>query len=624
MSLLSKDWEAVQKKTFTKWANSKLKLKGVAPIENDMAEEFKNGVKLIQLLEAIGDESLGKYNPTPKMRIHEIENINLALKYIADHDVKLHNMGAPEIADGNEKLVLGMIWTIILRFSIADISEEGKNAKEGLLLWCQRKTKGYKDVDVKNFTDSWADGLAFCALIHRHRPDLLNFDECDKADARNNCEKAFEVAEKELGIARLLDAEDIVDMPKPDERSVMTYVASLFHYFSQYDKVETAGRRIAKFVGAQRDVLNMQTDYEERMGKLLAAQNEKIASWEAATFDGTYDDAMSQDKDFNDYKGSLKREWVQERTDLEALIGQVKTKAQLASLPPYNPPEGSTLGDLESAFTKLSDAESSRRKTISEKVNEIKDALCREFADKANAINDEIHAIDTKLVAVDTGAELEAQLEQVKEIKGETEAVPAKISELETIDAKLNNAHIEVNSYTVFSVADLQFNLQLLQTALTVKQSFLENSIVSRDNSSVSNEQLAEFEETFRHFDLDNSNTLTPNEFKAGMSALGLDPSDEEFEELFKKVSGDTEFISFEQFVEYMVEISEDKASPEQLRESFKAVAGPKDYVTEQDFQIAQVPEESYKHLLSQIPPKEGVEGGYDYPAYLAALFPEA
>lgn len=64
----------------------------------------------------------------------------------------------------------GMIWTIILRFAIAGLSEEGLSAKQGLLLWCQRKTEPYDNVDIKDFSGSFQDGLAFCALIHRHRP----------------------------------------------------------------------------------------------------------------------------------------------------------------------------------------------------------------------------------------------------------------------------------------------------------------------------------------------------------------------------------------------------------------------------------------------------------------------
>jgi len=85
-----------------------------------------------------------------------------------------------EIVDGNLKMTLGMIWTIILRFAIQDISVEELSAKEGLLLWCQRKTAPYKNVNVQNFHMSFKDGLAFCALIHRHRPELIDYDSLKK------------------------------------------------------------------------------------------------------------------------------------------------------------------------------------------------------------------------------------------------------------------------------------------------------------------------------------------------------------------------------------------------------------------------------------------------------------
>ena len=124
--------------------------------------------------------------------------------------VKLESIGANDIVDGNPTLTLGLIWTIILRFQIQEIEIEGedsKSAKEALLLWCQRKVAGYPGVNIKNFTTSWRDGLAFNAIIHKHRPDLFDFSKLDPSNARYNLEHAFAIAEKELGMARLLDVD---------------------------------------------------------------------------------------------------------------------------------------------------------------------------------------------------------------------------------------------------------------------------------------------------------------------------------------------------------------------------------------------------------------------------------
>ena len=98
-------------------------------------------------------------------------------------------------------------------FQIQDItveeadSSETKSAKDALLLWCQMKTAGYNNVNVRNFTTSWRDGLAFNALIHKHRPDLIEYNKLNKGNPMYNLNNAFNVAEEKLGLTRLLDAE---------------------------------------------------------------------------------------------------------------------------------------------------------------------------------------------------------------------------------------------------------------------------------------------------------------------------------------------------------------------------------------------------------------------------------
>jgi hypothetical protein len=285
------------------------------------------------------------------------------------------NIGAEDVVDGNRKIILGLIWTLILRFTISDINEEGMTAKEGLLLWCQRKTACYDEIEVRNFTDSWNDGLAFCALLDIHRPDLIDYDSLDKNDHKGNMQLAFDLAAKEIGIPALLDVEDVCDIAKPDERSLMTYIAYWFHAFSQMEKVENAGRRVEKFVNNMQGAWEMQSGYERRVRELLKNIKEQHEKWHAATFEGTYTDAKMQASEFSGYKRGKKREWVAEKSDLAALLGNIKTKMSTYRLRAYEPPPELRLSVLDNEWTLLMRAEMARGQLINETIREYVDRL---------------------------------------------------------------------------------------------------------------------------------------------------------------------------------------------------------------------------------------------------------
>ncbi|XP_029938047.1 microtubule-actin cross-linking factor 1 isoform X3 [Salarias fasciatus] len=132
-------------------------------------------------------------------------------------------------------------------------------AKEKLLLWSQQATEGYPGLRCVNFTSSWSDGRMFNALLHRYRPDLIDMEVVSRQSNRENLEQAFEIAES-LGVTRLLDAED-VDVPSPDEKSVITYVSSIYDAFP---KIPEGGEGIAAHEVDQR-----WSEYQSRFSSLL-------------------------------------------------------------------------------------------------------------------------------------------------------------------------------------------------------------------------------------------------------------------------------------------------------------------------------------------------------------------
>ncbi|XP_055530747.1 microtubule-actin cross-linking factor 1 isoform X32 [Wyeomyia smithii] len=249
--------DAIQKKTFTKWVNKHLKkhwkyLKTYTHLHvcvvisgipccppaasrrvDDLFEDLRDGHNLLSLLEVLSGEHLPREKG--KMRFHMLQNAQMALDFLRYKKIKLVNIRAEDIVDGNPKLTLGLIWTIILHFQISDIvvgQEDNLTAREALLRWARLSTAKYPGVRVNDFTSSWRDGLAFSALIHRNRPDLIDWRDSRSRRPRERLEQAFHVVEREYGVTRLLDPED-VDTNEPDEKSMITYLSSLYDVFPE-------------------------------------------------------------------------------------------------------------------------------------------------------------------------------------------------------------------------------------------------------------------------------------------------------------------------------------------------------------------------------------------------------
>ncbi|XP_050934557.1 titin homolog isoform X44 [Lates calcarifer] len=115
-----------------------------------------------------------------------------------------------------------------------DTAEGLVNSSQSLLQWCQDITSGYRGVKVTNFSTSWRNGLAFCAILHHFHPDKIEFDQLDPHDIKINNKKAFDGFEA-LGISRLLEPSDMVLLSVPDRLIVMTYLSQIRSHFTNQE-----------------------------------------------------------------------------------------------------------------------------------------------------------------------------------------------------------------------------------------------------------------------------------------------------------------------------------------------------------------------------------------------------
>uniref|UniRef100_A0A8C0J4S9 Calponin-homology (CH) domain-containing protein n=1 Tax=Chelonoidis abingdonii TaxID=106734 RepID=A0A8C0J4S9_CHEAB len=196
-----------------------------------MFTELKDGRKLLDLLEGLTG------NPLPKergsTRVHALNNVNRVLQVLHQNSVELVNIGGTDIVDGNHKLTLGLLWSIILHWQVKDVMKDimsnlqQTNSEKILLSWVRQSTRPYSPVNVLNFTTSWTDGLAFNAVIHRH-----NWDKVMKLTPTRRLEHAFTIL--------------------PDKKSIIMYLTSLFEVLPQQvtmediREVETLPRRYKK------------------------------------------------------------------------------------------------------------------------------------------------------------------------------------------------------------------------------------------------------------------------------------------------------------------------------------------------------------------------------------------
>ncbi|XP_062534638.1 filamin-A isoform X8 [Armigeres subalbatus] len=224
-------WKRIQQNTFTRWANEHLKIidKNIASLESDLAD----GLKLIALIEVLSQKRMSKHNKRPTFRSQKLENVSVALKFLQCEGIKIVNIDSSDIVDCKLKLIMGLIWTLILHYSISlpmwegDDGENQANGnnttpKQRLMNWIHRLVP---DLPINNFTNDWTSGKAIGALVDGVAPGLCpDWPLWDPRDAVQNATEAMGLADDWLDVRQLIRPEEMVN-PNIDEQSMMTYLS---------------------------------------------------------------------------------------------------------------------------------------------------------------------------------------------------------------------------------------------------------------------------------------------------------------------------------------------------------------------------------------------------------------
>ncbi|ODN01313.1 Nesprin-1 [Orchesella cincta] len=224
----------------------------------DLIEDLKDGTRLLALLEVLSGDKLPVEKGRNLRRPHFLSNCNTALQFLQSKKVKvqyiyetlivrgieentkvLASLGyrygsTPTPVDGGEGGRLGgeSPGTVTKHGRVTPSDRWKEGARKALLNWVQGLLSKKFGLQVNDFGNSWRDGYAFLAIVNCIKPGLVDIENLRQASNRTRLETAFRVAEADLGIARLLDPED-VDVPRPDEKSIMTYVAQFLHKSNQ-------------------------------------------------------------------------------------------------------------------------------------------------------------------------------------------------------------------------------------------------------------------------------------------------------------------------------------------------------------------------------------------------------
>lgn len=352
-------WLELQKKIYGRFIEQRINTlaEGEKVEVKDILADLSDGTLLVKLCEVLSGTSwTGTALKKGLSRIVAMDQLNNITKWMEDTlKVDMKRCTGQDILDKNDKAVFGLLFSIIVKFvKLDDAEEDTVDVREALLLWFKNKTASH-NVVVENLKGSFTDGAVLCALIHKLREKVINWD--DISPGKDNSEKNLTIALKcgseYFGVPEYLTPEDIGQL---DAISMTIYLFDWYFGAVLLQKQDVAARRIGKLIDLTIQHDGMKVDYLAGVESIRAWVVEKSAWLSGIAFDNTLQGIKDLIELLIAYKSKDKSEKVAESLDVNTIYQNLAVSLKAASRPVFEP-AGSLPADVETLFSDLDKVE---------------------------------------------------------------------------------------------------------------------------------------------------------------------------------------------------------------------------------------------------------------------------
>jgi len=511
MSKKESTWVHVQELAFTQWMDETLKKRNMEV--KDLRVDLCDGIKLINFFELLcGHQMTDRYDKVPTNRIQKINNLSLSLRFMERNcGVRSPGCSVEDIIDAEQKgikLILGLLYVLYrkyrMRVDLGDGANPKKTREEDMLLeWVRTvlKNKGFTEEaeQVQSFRTSFNDGRVFLALTKCYDGENDSFDyaeECAKSPLER-LTKAFEFAESDMSVNKLLDASEVAE-GNMDERALALYTSLFYHAFKAKAEIE----QMQETVGASAEQLELQKKNRDELIKMNCELNEQLASLrtELSTLQETDEQTHSDLVEARDRIAeleSLLKQRDEEILELKKRVGELQDQQAAEVLKCQKMDEEmTTLRKQFDDTQQILEEESEKSKKLEKDLEEVQEKLkiqqaaneggVRDLTDRLNEESAKAKDLEEKhTAAVEQNEQLQSE---VKELRKRVKREQKKVEENEAeITEMQNQSRVNTSGLVV-----LRTNLDAHIADLHRWQKFLEGRAAEVEDPMEEIERLSE------------------------------------------------------------------------------------------------------------------------------------